>query len=74
MIYNLRSASVQRRQSEIKSVFRGGRERQGRKLIVLVFYVAKNLGVSVRGGGGGRINVYVNQSPPSEAGNIGILN
>lgn len=29
MIYNLRSASVQRRQSEIKSVFRGGRERQG---------------------------------------------
>lgn len=71
MIYNLRSASVQRRQSEIKSVFRGGRERQGRKLIVLVFYVAKNLGVSVRGGG---INVYVNQSPPSEAGNIGILN
>ena len=53
MIYNLRSASVQRRQSEIKSVFRGGRERQGRKLIVLVFYVAKNLGVSVRGGGGG---------------------
>ena len=72
MIYNLRSASVQRRQSEIKSVFRGGRERQGRKLIVLVFYVAKNVGVSVKGGGG--INVYVNQSPPSEAGNIGILN
>lgn len=53
MIYNLRSASVQRRQSKIKSVFRGGRERQGRKLIVLVFYDAKNLGVSVRGGGGG---------------------
>lgn len=26
------------------------------------------------GRGGGRINVYVNQSPPSEAGNIGILN
>ena len=72
MIYNLRSASVQRRQSKIKSVFRGGRERQGRKLIVLVFYVAKNVGVSVMGGGG--INVYVNQSPPSEAGNIGILN
>ena len=24
--------------------------------------------------GGGGINVYVNQSPPSEAGNIGILN
>ena len=23
---------------------------------------------------GGGINVYVNQSPPSEAGNIGILN
>lgn len=71
MIYNLRSASVQRRQSKIKSVFRGGRERQGRKIIVLVFYVAKNVGVSVKGGG---INVYVNQSPPSEAGNIGILN
>ena len=53
MIYNLRSASVQRRQSEIKSVFRGGRERQGRKLIVLVFYVAKNVGVSVKGWGGG---------------------
>ena len=54
MIYNLRSASVQRRQSEIKSVFRGGRERQGRKLIVLVLYVAKNVGVSVKGGGGNK--------------------
>lgn len=27
-----------------------------------------------REGGGGGLNVYVNQSPPSEAGNIGILN